>query len=149
VSLYEKVTAALTDAMRARDAARVLALRNIRAGYIAEMKTDNSSSLDDARCTAVLRRLAKQRVESIEAYTQAKRNDLAEPERAELAIIESFLPPRASAEAIESWVTEAIAATGAQTVKDIGRVMGAVMKAHAGTDAAAVRAAAERLLAPS
>lgn len=147
MSLYDKVSAALTDAMRARDAARVSALRSIRAGYIAEMKTDNSSRLDDPRCEAVLRRLAKQRAESIEAYTAGNRPDLADPERAELAVIEAFLPPKASAQDVEALVRAAIASTGASSIKDLGRVMGTVMKSQSGLDASTVRATVERILA--
>ncbi len=145
--IYDKVSALLTDAMRARDALRVSTLRSIRAGFIAEMKTDNSSSLDDPRCETVLRRLAKQRLESIEAYTTANRPDLADPEKVELAVLEEFLPPKISAEQIEIFVRDAITATGATAVKDLGRVMGTVLKGRQGIDAGLVRATAERLLA--
>jgi hypothetical protein len=96
------------------------------------MKKDNAPTLADETCVAVLRRLEKQRRESIEAFEAAGRADRADAERAELAVIESFLPRRADAETTRAWVREAIAATGAAKPGDLGRVMGALMKAHKG-----------------
>jgi len=81
---------------------------------------------------AVLRRLAKQRKESIDAFENAKRSDRADLERAELAVIETFLPSLADEVQTRSWVEVAIAETGAAAPGDVGRVMGAVMKAHKG-----------------
>ena len=77
-------------------------------------------------------RLEKQRQESIEAFRAAGRTDRADAERAELAVIESFLPRLADRATTRAWVEEAIAASGAAGAKDLGKVMGAVMKAHKG-----------------
>jgi hypothetical protein len=137
------VATGIQAAMRARDAARLTALRNIRAAFLVEMKKDNATALPDEACVAVLRRLEKQRRESIDAFAAAGRTDRAEAERAELAVIESFLPRLADAEATRAWVREAIAASGASKAADVGRVMGAVMKAHRGeVDGALARAIA-------
>jgi uncharacterized protein YqeY len=132
MGLVETVTAQMKDAMKAREAARLGALRNIRAAFLVEMKKDGSETLDDAVALAVLRRLAKQRQESIEAFTQAKRPERVAEEQAELAVIEAFLPRLADEATTRAWVREAIAASGATSAKELGRVMGALMKAHKG-----------------
>ena len=80
----ETVTAQLKDAMKAKDAPRLAALRNIRAAFLVEMKKDGSETLDDATSIAVLRRLAKQRQESIEAFTQAGRPERVAEEQKRL-----------------------------------------------------------------
>lgn len=137
----------LREALRARDPNRLRALRNIRAALQNEMKKDGSESLADEVATACLRRLEKQRHESIEAFEGAGRAERAAAERAELAVVESFLPRLAGKEATREWVREAIAASGATGPGDLGRVMGALMKAHKGEvdGALARRLAAERL----
>jgi uncharacterized protein YqeY len=129
MGIYEQVTEGIKDAMRARDTARTTALRNIRAGFIETIKLDNSTSLTDEQCQVVLRKLAKQRNESIEAYRAGNREDLVAAETAELAVIEGFLPKLADAAQTRAWVTEAITATGAGA-KDFGKVMGYLMKTH-------------------
>ena len=128
----ETVTAQLKDAMKAKDAARLAALRNIRAAFLVEMKKDGAETLDDATAIAVLRRLAKQRQESIEAFEQAKRPERVAEERAELGVVEEFLPRLADEATTRAWVAEAIAASGASSAKELGKVMGALMKAHKG-----------------
>ncbi len=130
MGIYEQVNEQLKDAMRARDTARTTALRNVRAGFIEEMKTDNSATLSDERCIGILRKLAKQRQESIDAFRAGGREDLVSAEVAELAVLESFLPQRADEATTRGWVAAAVAATGATSAKDLGKVVGAVMKAH-------------------
>jgi hypothetical protein len=120
----------LRQAMRAQDKARLAALRNIRAAFQNAMKEDGSETLADEACIAVLRRLAKQRAESIEAFEAGGRPEKAAAERAELALIESFLPGLADEATTRAWVREAIAASGASSPRELGRVMGALMKAH-------------------
>ncbi|HEY8492394.1 MAG TPA: GatB/YqeY domain-containing protein [Myxococcota bacterium] len=137
----------LAEAMKARDAARVAALRNIRAAFLVEMKKDNAKTLSDETCVEVLRRLAKQRRESIEAFEAAGRAERAAEERAELAVIEEFLPRLADEETTRAWLREAIAATGASKPGDLGKVMGALMKAHKGeVDGQLARRLAQELL---
>jgi uncharacterized protein YqeY len=130
MGLVERVSEQMKAAQKARDAAQLSALRNVRAALLLEMKKDGSETLDDAVATAVLRRLAKQREESIEAFESAGRSDRADAERAEKAVIEAFLPRLADAATTRAWVQAAIAETGAASARDLGRVMGALMRAH-------------------
>ena len=148
MGLVERVSEEMKAAQKARDAARLSALRNARAALLHEMKKDGSETLDDAVATAVLRRLAKQREESIAAFEAAGRGDRAEAERAEKAVIEAFVPSLADETTTRAWVQAAIAETGATSARDLGRVMGALMKAHKDDiDGAVARKLAGELLA--
>lgn len=147
MSIFLTVNEQLKDAMRARDADRTRGLRGIRAAFIVEMKADNSESLNDERCVKALRSLAKQRRDSIESYTAADRADLAEAEQVELNVIEGFLPKLADEATTEAYVQAAITASGATSVKELGRVLGLVMKSHKDeVDGALVKSVATRLL---
>ncbi len=130
MGLLERVSEELKDAMRAKDKARLGALKNIRAAFIEALKEDGAEELPDDRAVAILRRLAKQRRESIEAYEQGGRDDLVEAEQAELTVIEGFLPQLADEDTTREWVVAAIAQTGAEGPSDMGKVMGALMSAH-------------------
>jgi uncharacterized protein YqeY len=132
MAIHESVTRALTEAMRARDSARTNALRNIRAALLLEMKKDNSDSLADEVCVQLLRRLEKQRRESIEAFEAAGRTEQAKAERAELEVIGEFLPKLADEVTTRAWLEAAIRDSGAKTPADAGKVMSALMKAHKG-----------------
>mgnify|MGYP003887803419 CR=1 FL=1 len=132
MGIFDDVPAQLKDAMRARDKQRTTALRNIRAALIAQQKQDGSDTVSDEACVEVLRRLAKQRAESIQAFADAGRDEAADEERSELAVIEAFLPQLADEATTRQWVAEAVASTGASSPGDMGRVMGALMKAHKG-----------------
>lgn len=148
MSIFDTVTTGMKDAMKAKDAPRLAALRNIRAAFLTEMKKDNAESLDDETCVALLRRLEKQRRESIEAFEKGGRTEQAAAEKAELAVIGEFLPSLAGEETTRAWVREAIAASGASAAGDVGRVMGALMKAHQGeVDGKLARTIAAELLA--
>ena len=130
--IADQVTEQMKQAMKARDERRLVALRSMRTAFLNEMKKDGSSSVSDAVCEGLLRKLEKQRKESIEAFDAAGRPDRSAAERAELAVIGEFLPKLADAEQTARWVDEAIAASGATKAGDVGRVMGALMKAHKG-----------------
>jgi len=132
MSIFEDVSAQMKDAMKAKDEARLAALRGIRAAFLTECKKDNSTSLPDDVAVTLLRKLEKQRQESIDAFTAAGRPDRADAERAELAVIGGFLPQLADEATTRRWVEEAIAASGAANAREIGKVMGALMKAHKG-----------------
>lgn len=132
MSIFDDVSTGMKDALRAKDTARLTALRGIRAAFLNEMKTDNAKSLSDEVCVKILRKLEKQRKESIEAFEAGGRAERAAAETAELEVIQGFLPSLADEATTRAWVDEAIAATGASAPKDMGRVMGAVMKAHGG-----------------
>ena len=132
MSIFEQVSTEMKVAMKAREADRLKALRGIRAGFITAMKEDGSDSLSDEACLTVLRRLSKQRKDSIDAYNNASRPELAAEEQAELDIIDAFLPALADEAQTRQWVQEAVDATGATSMKEMGRVMGHVMKNHRG-----------------
>jgi uncharacterized protein len=132
MAIFDDVIAQMTEAMKAKDSARLAALRGIRAAFLNETKKDNSKSLADDVCISLLRRLEKQRNESIEAFEAAGRPDRVAEERAELAVVQEFLPRLADDAKTRAWVAEAIAATQASNPADVGRVMAAVMKAHKG-----------------
>ncbi len=147
MGIYDDVNSQLKEAMKARDEARTRGLRGIRAAFIVEMKADNSNTLDDARCAKALKSLAKQRKDSIDSYKAANREDLAQVEQDELTVIEAFLPQTADEATVEAWVAAAIATTGASSAKELGKVLGLVMKDHKDeVDGALVRSIATRLL---
>jgi uncharacterized protein YqeY len=130
MSLIERVAEELRRALKAKQQTRVDTLRSMRAAFLTEMKKDGAKTLSDEVCVGLLRRLEKQRGESIAAFESAGRTDRAGAERAELAVLQEFLPQRADEAQTRKWVQAAIAETGASTPKDVGRVMGAVMAAH-------------------
>ena len=132
MSLVDTINARMKEAMKSKDAARLGALRNIRAAFLTEMKRDNSDTLPDETCVTLLRRLEKQRLESIEAFEKAGRAEQIAAEQADLAVIREFLPSLADEATTRRWVQEAIAASGAKTAGEVGKVMGALMKAHKG-----------------
>jgi uncharacterized protein YqeY len=116
----------LTAAMRARDQVRLGTLRMAKAALM-NREVERGRPLDEAESLQVMASLIKQRRDSIEQFTKGGRQDLAEKELAEIAILEAYLPPALDTAQIESIVSEAIAETGASSPKDMGRVMKAVM----------------------
>lgn len=130
MSIVDLVSEQLKAAMKAKDKPRLLALRGIRAALLHEMKSDGSDTLSDDAAIATLRRLAKQRQDAIDAYSEAGRDDMAADEQAELLVIEAFLPKLADEATTQAWVDQAIEATGASSAKDMGRVMGQLMRDH-------------------
>lgn len=124
----------MTAAMKAKDAARLSTLRMVKAGMM-NRQIEKGNELDDDEVSKLLRSLVKQRRDSIEQYEKAGRQDLADKENAEVDVIEAYLPQAASAEEIEQAVTAAIAATGAASIKDMGKVMKAAQAALAGKNA--------------
>ena len=118
----------------------------IRAALLEEEKSGRGEVGDD-RAIEVLRRIRKQREESALLYDQAKRPDLAAAEREEIGVVDEFLPKVADEATSLGWVREAIAATGAREIREVGKVMGALMKAHRGeVDPGLCRTLAEREL---
>ena len=132
MSIAQDVSNQIKEAMKSKDKIRLNALRSIRSMLLNEMKKDNSEDLPDATSITLMRRLEKQRGESIEAFENAGRDEQAENERGELAVIREFLPVLADEETTRRYVEEAIASSGASSAGDVGRVMGALMKAHKG-----------------
>ena len=134
MSLTEQIARDITEAMKARDSARLSALRMVKAALM-NGEVAKGRALEEAEAQQVLSSIIKQRRDSIEQFKSGGRNDLVEKESAELAILERYAPPAASAEDIERAVDAAIAETGAASAKDMGRVMKAVMSALAGQSA--------------
>ncbi len=129
--LKDQISNDMKDAMRARDSIRLGALRMIQAGII-EREKSGSGEVTDDDVLAVVTKQAKQRRDSIEQFESAGRTDLAEVEAKELDVIEAYLPAQASDEEIAAAVAQVVADTGATSMKDMGRVMGAAMKALKG-----------------
>jgi uncharacterized protein YqeY len=129
--LVDDVSAAITDAMRHKDAARLSALRMLKAAFM-NKSVEKGHELDDAEARQVVTALVKQRRDSIEQFQKGGRQDLVDKETAEIAILESYLPPAADPALIERAVADAIAETGATSAKDMGKVMKAAMAKLAG-----------------
>jgi uncharacterized protein len=131
MALVEDVNKAITDAMKAKDAARLVALRMLKAALM-NREVERGRALDDGEARQVVSALVKQRRDSIEQFTKGGRKDLADKETAEIAVLEGYLPPAVDAGELENAVDAAIASTGATSAKDMGRVMKAVMADLAG-----------------
>jgi uncharacterized protein YqeY len=134
MSLGEQIISDLTAAMKSQDAARTSTLRMVKAAMM-NRKIEKGSDLDDDEMQKLLRSLVKQRRDSVEQYENAGRQELADKEKAEIEVIESYLPQAAAQEVIEQAVTAAIAETGASSMKDMGKVMKAVQASLAGKNA--------------
>jgi uncharacterized protein YqeY len=129
--LVAEVSAAIAEAMRKRDAARLSALRMLKAAFM-NKDVEKGRDLDDDEARQVVASLVKQRKDSIEQFTKGGRQDLADKEAAEIRVLEAYLPPAADPAAIDHAVSDAIAETGAISPKDMGRVMKAAMARLAG-----------------
>ncbi|HNQ15698.1 MAG TPA: GatB/YqeY domain-containing protein [Pyrinomonadaceae bacterium] len=133
MSLKERLVADMTAAMRAKDANRLSTLRMAKAALMnEENKRGVGTVLTDDEVTKILTTLVKQRKDSIEQFTANGRSELAEKERSELAVLEEYLPLSASAEEIATAVDQAIADTGAASMKEMGIVMKAALAKLAG-----------------
>ncbi|MGH9313610.1 MAG: GatB/YqeY domain-containing protein, partial [Vicinamibacterales bacterium] len=130
-TLPDRITKDIADAMRARDRVRLAPLRMLKAALM-NREIEKGRPLDGPESLQVVSSLIKQRRDSIEQFQKGGRQDLAEKESREIALLESYLPPPLDTAAIERAVDEAIAETGATSAKDLGRVMKAVMPKLAG-----------------
>lgn len=134
--LRERLSTALKDAMKARDAARISTLRLINAAIkdrdIAVRSEARSEGVSDEEILSVLTRMVRQRQESARAYEEGGRLELAERELAEIGVIEEYLPRQMTEEEQEQAVARAIAEIGAAGVRDMGRVMAFLKQRHAG-----------------
>jgi uncharacterized protein len=124
--LVDEVTSAIADAMRRHDAPRLTALRLLKAA-IMNREVEKGRALDAAESRQVVQSLVKQRRDAIEQFLKGGRQDLADKDAAEIAILESYLPPAVDPAIVEQAIAQAIAETGATSAKDMGRVMKAVM----------------------
>ncbi|MEA2079930.1 MAG: GatB/YqeY domain-containing protein [Pseudomonadota bacterium] len=123
VPLKDKLQQDMKDAMRGRDKRSLGVIRLILAA-IKQREVDERIELDDAQVTAVLDKMTKQRRDSLEQFEKAGRDDLAEQETFEINILKAYLPEQLSDAEIDALIDEAIQATGASSMKDMGKVMG-------------------------
>ena len=145
MTLKERITEDMKTAMRAKEADRLLAIRNLLAA-MKQREVDERIVLDDAAVVAIVDKLVKQRKDSIDAFTKAGRTDLVDKETAELNVLQAYLPQRLDAAAIGAEVDAIVAELGAAGPGDMGKVMAAVKaklagKADMGLVSAAVKAA--------
>jgi uncharacterized protein YqeY len=134
MTLIAQITHDIAEAMKAKDAVRLSALRMVKAA-IMNGEVSKGRALEEPEAQQVLASLLKQRRDSIEQFGNAGRQDLVDKEKAEIAVLEKYAPPAASVAELEQAISAAIAETGATTAKDMGRVMKAVMSALAGKSA--------------
>ena len=147
--LFDQVSKDIVAAMKAKDKVRLEALRNIKKVFI-EAKTapGANDTLDDAAALKILQKLAKQGNDSAALYKGQNREDLAEAELAQVAVIESYLPKPMSSEEIENAVKDIISQTGASSIKEMGKVMGMASKQLAGkADGKTISEIVKKLLA--
>ncbi|MEY4711425.1 MAG: hypothetical protein RIS88_875 [Pseudomonadota bacterium] len=145
MSLKTRITDDMKAAMRAKDSERLGAIRMLTAA-IKQKEVDDRVELDDTSVIAIVDKLIKQRKDSIEAFQKAQRQDLADKEAAEMAVLQVYLPARLSADEVAAQVRAIVAELDATGPGDMGKVMGAVKtrlagKADMGQVAAAVKAA--------
>jgi uncharacterized protein YqeY len=145
MSLKDQITEDMKTAMRAKDTERLGTIRLLLAA-LKQKEVDERITLDDAAVVAIVDKLIKQRKDSVAAFTQAGRQDLADKESAEITVLQAYLPQRLSAQEIEAEVKAIVAELGATGPGDMGKVMGAVKarlagKAEMGQVSAAVKAA--------
>jgi uncharacterized protein YqeY len=145
MSLKDQITEDMKSAMRAKDSARLSTIRMLLAA-IKQKEVDERVTLDDAAVVSVVDKLIKQRKDSVAAYAQAGRTDLADKESAEIAVLQGYLPQRLSADEIAAEVAKIVGELGASGPGDMGKVMGLAKtrlagKAEMGQVSAAVKQA--------
>jgi len=147
MSLKDRITEDMKNAMRAKDSARLGAIRLLLAAA-KQKEVDERVVLDDIAMVAIVDKLIKQRKDSVAAYLQAQRQDLAAKENFEITVLEAYLPQRLSAAEVTAAVAAIVAGLGAKGPGDMGRVMGAVKTQLAGkADMALVSQAVKAALA--
>ncbi len=132
MSFTDKINADLKTAMKAKDQDAMRTLRAIKSAILLANTDGSGEEMTEERGVKILQKLVKSRKESLDIYVKQGREDLAAPERAEIAVIEKYLPEAMSAEDVEKAVKAVIDQTGASSMKDMGKVMGMATKQLAG-----------------
>jgi len=146
VTLKERITEDMKEAMRASEKERLSTIRLVQAA-IKQREVDERITLDDTQVLVVLEKMVKQRKESIAQFEQGGRKDLADKERREIELLQAYLPAQLSDSDLDALIRDAVAATGAASIKDMGKVMGVVKSKAAGrADMAAVGARVKAML---
>jgi hypothetical protein len=139
-TLKERITDDMKAAMRSGEKERLGTIRMITAA-IKQREVDERITLDDSQVLAVLEKMIKQRKESVEQFKAGNRQDLADKESAEISLLQSYMPAQLSGAELDALINEAVAATGASSIKDMGKVMGLIKaKAQGRADMGAVGA---------
>lgn len=149
MDLFEKVSEDIKNAMKAKDKVALETLRNVKKVFL-EAKTapGANDTLTDANALKLIQKLVKQGKDSAAIYVEQKRQDLAEAELAQVAVLEKYLPKQMSAEELEAELKKIIAEVGATSPKEMGKVMGVASKALAGrAEGRAISEAVKKLLA--
>jgi len=131
MSLKGTITEDMKSAMKAGDKDRLKVVRLILAA-IKQVEVDTRSELDNARVLAVLEKMVKQRRDSVEQFTRGDRDDLVAIEQAEIEVLEAYLPAKMDDAELDALIDEVISATGAESIRDMGKVMGAIKSKAAG-----------------
>jgi uncharacterized protein YqeY len=129
--LKNQITEDMKSAMKAGDKDRLKVVRLMMAA-IKQVEVDSRSELDDAGVLGVLEKMVKQRRDSVEQFEKGGREDLAASERAEIEVLQAYLPEQLTVDEIAALVDEVIAATGAESIRDMGKVMGQIKARAAG-----------------
>ena len=146
MSLKGQITEDMKSAMKAGEKDRLKVVRLIMAA-IKQIEIDKRIELDDAAVLTLLDKMVKQRRDSVEQFQKGNRNDLADIELAEIVVLEEYLPEQLSDAELDSMIDAAIASTGAESIRDMGRVMGQIKAQAAGAaDMGAVGAKVKALL---
>jgi len=131
MTLRDRINEDMKNAMRAREAEKLGALRLLLAA-VKQREVDERITLDDAGVVATIEKMIKQRKDSISQYEKAQRQDLADKEKYEISVLEGYLPQQMSQAEIDAAVADAIASTGAKGAADMGKVMGVLKPKLAG-----------------
>lgn len=131
MSLKARISDDMKSAMKAGDKDRLKVVRLILAA-IKQVEVDKRIELDDAAVLGVLEKMVKQRRDSVEQFEKGGRQDLADIELAEIKVLEEYLPEQLSDDELDAMIDEVISATGAESIRDMGKVMGAVKSQAAG-----------------
>jgi len=136
MALREQISASLKDAMRNKDAARLMTLRLMNAAIkdrdIEVRAEGKDEGVDDPTILAIMGKMVKQRLESAKAFDDGDRPEMAAKERAEITVIEEFLPRQLNADEVSAAIEAAISETGAESIRDMGKVMGALKAQYTG-----------------
>lgn len=131
MSLKGQITDDMKSAMKAGDKDRLKVVRLILAA-IKQVEVDQRVELDDAGVLSVLDKMVKQRRDSVQQFEQGGRQDLADIEKAEIVVLEAYLPEQLGDDELDALIEEAISATGAESIRDMGKVMGSIKGKAAG-----------------
>lgn len=147
MSLADRINQGIKTAMKAKDKTRLRTLRAVKSQILLQQTDGSGEALSEEKGIQMLQKMIKQRRDSVAIFEEQGREDLAAPEREEIEVIQEFLPEQLSAEALEAKVKEIIEATGASSMKDMGKVMGRASQAFAGkAEGKAIADAVKKLL---